>query len=172
MDFIPGRDGEGIPRVLACFVTALLDGQPMQLVDGGSARRTITYIDDAIDALMLILDQPERSQNQIFNIGNRDAEVTISELAHLMRELAAETTGRDEFLHHPLEHVSSETFYGLGYEDCDRRVPDIGKAKTLLGWEPKTGLRETLRPTIKHYFETYASAQSVGTALRSGPVAA
>ena len=172
MDFIPGRDGEGIPRVLACFITALLDRQPLQLVDGGTARRTITYIDDAIDALMLILDQPERSQNQIFNIGNRGAEVTIDQLAHLMRELAAEITGRAEFLHHPIEQISSEAFYGVGYEDCDRRVPDVGKAATLLGWEPKTTLRETLRTTIKHYFDAYASPASAGAALEAGSVAA
>jgi UDP-apiose/xylose synthase len=172
MDFIPGRDGEGVPRVLACFITALLDGQPLQLVDGGLAHRTITYIDDAIDALMLILDRPEGSQNQIFNIGNRGAEVTIGELAHLIRELAAEVTGRDEFRNHPIEAVSSEQFYGRGYEDCDRRVPDIGKAMARLGWQPKTSLRETLRATLAHYFETYALAPSVGTSLQSGPVAA
>ena len=172
MDFIPGRDGEGIPRVLACFITALLDGQPLQLVDGGLAHRTITYIDDAIDALMLILDRPEGSQNQIFNIGNRGAEVTIGELAHLIRELAAEVTGRDEFRNHPIEAVSSEQFYGQGYEDCDRRVPDIGKAMARLGWQPKTSLRETLRATLAHYFETYALAPSVGISLQSGPVAA
>jgi UDP-apiose/xylose synthase len=81
MDFLPGRDGEGVPRVLACFMSALLDGQPMRLVDGGGARRTFTYIDDAIDALMSILAKPEQSRNQIFNVGNGDGEVTIRELA-------------------------------------------------------------------------------------------
>ena len=155
MDFIPGRDGEGLPRVLACFMTALLDQQPLQLVDGGGAYRTITYIDDAVEALMLMLEKPEGSTNQIFNVGNRGGEVTMKELAHMMREVAAEITGRQEFREHPIEDISAEKFYGTGYEDCDRRVPDIRKAEARLGWKAKTSLRETLRITMKYYFENY-----------------
>ena len=94
MDFIPGRDGEGVPRVLACFMTALLDGQPMQLVDGGEAYRTITYIDDAVDALEAMLEKPSKSKNQIFNIGNRvDGEIQMKDLAELMRQTYAAITG-------------------------------------------------------------------------------
>ncbi len=155
MDFIPGRDGEGIPRVLACFMTALLDGQPLQLVDGGGAYRTITFIDDAIDALSLMLEQPKQAQNQVFNVGNRASEVTMKDLAFLMRELAAEITGKDAFLEHPIEDITSDKFYGEGYEDCDRRVPDVTKAESRLGWKAKTDLRETLRITMTHYFEQY-----------------
>jgi UDP-apiose/xylose synthase len=161
MDFIPGRDGEGVPRVLACFMTALLDGTPMQLVDGGNAYRTITYIEDAVDGLLLMLEQPKASQNQIFNIGNRGGEVTMRELALLMREVAAEITGRREFLEHPIEEISSEKFYGLGYEDCDRRVPSVHKAESRLGWKAKTSLRETLRITMKYYFDNYGRSSGL-----------
>ena len=155
MDFIPGRDGEGIPRVLACFMTALIDRKPLQLVDGGGAYRTITYIDDAVDALQAMLDKPDAATNQIFNVGNRGAEVTMKELACLMREVAAEITGDDEYLDHPIEGITGEKFYGGGYEDCDRRVPDITKAETRLDWHAKTDLRETLRITMKYYFDNY-----------------
>ncbi|MBW2395348.1 MAG: NAD-dependent epimerase/dehydratase family protein [Deltaproteobacteria bacterium] len=155
MDFIPGRDGEGVPRVLACFMTALLDDQPLQLVDGGLAYRTITYIDDAVDALMLMLENPKGSQNQVFNVGNRGGEVTMKELALMMRELAAEITGKEKFRDHPIEEITGEKFYGEGYEDCDRRVPDVSKAESRLGWKAKTDLRETLRITMTHYFEQY-----------------
>jgi UDP-apiose/xylose synthase len=161
MDFIPGRDGEGVPRVLACFMTALLDGKPIELVDGGGAYRTITYIDDAVDALMLMLEQPAASQNQIFNVGNRGGEVTMRELALLMRELAAEITGRTEFLSHPIVDTPSEVFYGKGYEDCDRRVPDIHKAESRLGWKAKTTLRDTLRTTMKYYFDNYGRPSGI-----------
>lgn len=161
MDFIPGRDGEGVPRVLACFMTALLDGKPMQLVDGGDAYRTITYIDDAVEGLLLMLEQPKASQNQIFNVGNRGGEVTMRELALLMRDVAAEITGRREFLEHPIEEISSEKFYGVGYEDCDRRVPSVRKAESRLGWKATTSLRETLRITMKYYFDNYGRASGL-----------
>jgi UDP-apiose/xylose synthase len=142
-------------------MTALLDGKPMQLVDGGHAYRTITYIDDAVDALVAMLEQPDKSQNQIFNVGNRAGEVTIRELAHLMRDVAAEITGKESFRNHPIEEVSGEDFYGKGYEDCDRRVPDVRKAESLLGWKAKTDLRETLRVTMSYYFENYGRASGL-----------
>ena len=174
MDFLSGRDGEGVPRVLACFMSVLLDGQPMRLVDGGGARRTFTYIDDAIDALMSILAKPEQSRNQIFNVGNGDGEVTIRELAHMMREVAAEISGDVCYVDHSIEDVSSLEFYGPAYEDCDRRVPDLRKAETRLGWRAKTNLRETLRITMPHYFDTYgrSEALTIVPAAASGVVAA
>ena len=61
----------------------LLDGKAMQLVDGGHAKRTITSIHDASDALLLILGNPAAAQNQIFNVGNTENEVSIAELAVL-----------------------------------------------------------------------------------------
>lgn len=156
MDFIPGRDGEGVPRVLACFMTALLDGQPMQLVDGGEAYRTITYIDDAVDALEAMLENPTKAKNQVFNVGNRvDGEIKMKDLAELMRQTYAEITGNDAYRQHPIEQITGEKFYGGGYEDCDRRVPSVEKAQRLLGWEAKTRLPETLRRTMAYYHEAY-----------------
>ena len=155
MDFIPGRDGTGIPRVLACFMTALLDGSPMQLVDGGKARRTIVSIRDAIKAVVLMIRNPDRAANQIFNVGNRNNEVTMKELAELIRETYAACSGNPAYLSHPIVSVSGLDFYGEGYEDCDRRMPNLNKAKELLGWEPTLSLRETLRETVASYYEQY-----------------
>jgi UDP-apiose/xylose synthase len=160
MDFIPGRDGDGVPRVLACFMTALLDGKPLQLVDGGHARRTITYIQDAIDALVLMLEKPAKAKGQTFNIGNRGGEIAMCDLAEMMRELYAEITGDPAYRKHPIEVVSGDKFYGPGYEDCDRRVPDVSKAEKLLGWRAKTNLRDTLRATMTHYHEVYGKPQA------------
>ena len=159
MDFIPGRDGEGVPRVLACFMTALLDGEPMQLVDGGTAKRTIISIHDAIRAVILMLQQPERAANQIFNIGNRKNEVTIGELANLMRHTYAKITGNPAYKNHPIEAVSGEEFYGEGYEDCDRRMPNLDKAERLLGWIPQISLDEALTETVTHYYEAYGKKE-------------
>ncbi|MGI9333908.1 MAG: NAD-dependent epimerase/dehydratase family protein [Gammaproteobacteria bacterium] len=155
MDYIPGRDGEGVPRVLACFMQALLDDQPMQLVDGGLARRTIVSVHDAMAALVRVLARPAQSHNQIFNIGNRANEVNMDELAHLMRRLYADISGKNEYADHPIETVSGTAFYGQGYEDCDRRMPNIDRARERLGWEPRISLEDTLRETIGFYYDAY-----------------
>ncbi len=162
MDYIDGRDGEGVPRVLASFMGALLDRKPMRVVDGGAAMRTIVSIYDAVDAIELMLNQPERAQNQAFNIGNRDNEVTMLELAHRMRETYAAITGDESYLEHPIEDVSSLEFYGEGYADCDRRMPKLDKARELVGWEPKTPLDEILFDTMSDYHRRYAEAAVAG----------
>lgn len=164
MDYIPGRDGDGIPRVLACFMTALMDNTPLKLVDGGKAMRTILSIHEAVEALELMLQKPDKAQNQIFNLGNRNNEVTMEELAKLMRKVYADITGDPSYLDHAIEVVASESFYGKGYEDCDRRMPDISKAQTLLGWNPKRGLEEILHETMKYYHDEYVE--------KSAPLAA
>jgi UDP-apiose/xylose synthase len=155
MDFLPGIDGEGIPRVLACFLSALIARTPLQLVDGGRNRRCFTYIGDAVDACMKILERPDAARDQIFNIGNPANETTIADLAGLMAQVwqrrAPGASGRDI----AIESVSAADFYGPGYEDSDRRVPDISKARTLLGWEPKTGLDAALDITIRAYIDQY-----------------
>lgn len=159
MDFIPGRDGEGVPRVLACFMTALLDRKPLQLVDGGLARRTIVSIDDAIDAIELMLQKPDRAENQTFNIGNPNNEVTMAELADRMRRIYADITGDPTYGEHPIQSISGEDFYGIGYEDCDRRMPSIENARTLLGWEPHISLDDALRATMVHFHKLYGQGR-------------
>jgi UDP-apiose/xylose synthase len=59
-------------------------------------------------------------------------------------------------------NVSSEAFYGKGYEDSDRRVPDISKAQKLLNWKPKTGLDEMLRLTMASYIQFYSEKRKAG----------
>ncbi len=153
MDFIPGVDGEGLPRVLACFSEALLRGQPLKLVDSGLARRTFLYIQDAVDAIFRILERPEQAAGQIFNVGSPENETTMANLAVLMIEAWEKQTGKR--WPHGTETVSSEKFYGEGYEDCDRRVPDITQARELLGWEPLTSLTDTVQKTLSAYLLQY-----------------
>lgn len=160
MDYLPGFDGQGIPRVLACYLSALFNGTPLKVVDGGTARRTITAIEDAIDSIELMLDKPKAAQNEIFNIGNRDNEVTMLELAELMRRLYARLMNDKAYEKHPIKLVSAEEFYGEGYEDCDRRFPDISLAQNKLGWEPKIPLEEILWNTMIAYRKYYLNANN------------
>jgi UDP-apiose/xylose synthase len=156
MDFLPGYDGEGIPRVLASFMAALIDRQPLRVVDGGTARRTVLAIDDAVAALELMLANPDAARNQVFNLGNPDNEVTIWELAESMRRTYAKITGDASYEDHPIVSVPALEFYGPGYEDCDRRMPSIDHAMTRLGWRPTKPLDTILSETMRYYHDTYA----------------
>jgi UDP-apiose/xylose synthase len=155
MDFLPGREGEGLPRVLACFTSALLDKRPLPLVDGGSARRTFLAVEEAVQALRLMLDLPGMAKNRTFNLGNPANETTIRGLAELMRSTAADITGDRTYLDLPLRNVSALEFYGEGYADSDRRMPRIDKALRLLGWEPKMDLAEILKHTLEDAFRIH-----------------
>lgn len=156
MDFIPGRERDGVPRVLACFMKALLDDEPMRLVDAGTARRTITSIHDAVDAMTLMFAKPEAAQGRIFNIGAEENELTVRDLAERMRNVYADVTGNEAYRTHPIVDVTSEDFYGKGgYEDCDRRVVDASLAKTALGWRPSRDIDSVLRETVADYYARY-----------------
>ena len=57
---------------------------------------------------------------------------------------------------HPIEKITGEKFYGEGYEDCDRRVPEHRQGRRLLGWRRRRACKDTLRITMQYYYETYA----------------
>ncbi|MBD3321971.1 MAG: bifunctional UDP-4-keto-pentose/UDP-xylose synthase [Chitinivibrionales bacterium] len=156
MDYIPGIDGEGVPRVLACFMEALLFHKPLWLVDGGLNKRVFTYIDDAVDALMAILENPKTSQGEIFNIGNPANEISIARLARRMVGIYKVLRPGLASCDFTIKAVSSHEFYGKGYEDSDRRVPDISKIQECTGWRPHTDIDTALRKTIQSYIEHYA----------------
>lgn len=167
MDYLPGHDGEGTPRVLACFTGALIDKGPLTLVDGGHAKRTFLAIEEAVGALLGMLRQPVRAQNRIFNLGNPNNEATIRELAETMRRIASEITGDASYLELPLIDVPALEFYGEGYADSDRRMPDITKAHQNLGFEPKVTLSEMLRAILSEAFVTYGISRNGGTSSKA-----
>ena len=75
MDYIPGVDGkdDGQPRVLASFMTALMKGEPLNLVNGGEVYRTFCFVEDACEAVVRMLDFPDKSIGHAFNVGNPQA---------------------------------------------------------------------------------------------------
>ncbi len=160
MDYLPGLEGEGKPRVLPIFMANILLGKPLELVDGGKAKRTITSIHDAVDALMAIIEKPQERLNQIYNIGNPDNEISMADLAQMMREVMTEVSGDPTYLQHPIHNVSGEAFYGPGYEDCDRRIMDIAKERRLLDWNPRITVRDVLRETARHYLNLYGDRRT------------
>ena len=155
MDFMPGVDGEGIPRVLANFSTALVRGESLKLVNGGVAKRCFTSVHDAVDFMFCLFAAGENACSQAFNVGNPGNEVSIAELARLMRAVYAKIKGIPENDLPGLEVVSGETYYGKGYDDSWRRLPSIVKAEQVLGFKAKvplqTALEESLTWFVGHY---------------------
>ncbi|MGI9586153.1 MAG: bifunctional UDP-4-keto-pentose/UDP-xylose synthase [Acidimicrobiia bacterium] len=143
-DYLVEADTLGGPRVFAHFMSALLTGGSMYLVDGGNQRRSFTHIDDASDAFTVLLDSPD-SINQIYNIGNPDTDTSIKELARYMMSVYEEITGEKPT--NELVEISGEDFYGKGYEDMDRVPPDITKLKAL-GWTPTRDMHTTFSDAI------------------------
>lgn len=150
------HEKEGIPRVFSFFMDALLNGTQMKLVNGGTNRRCYTYIDDAVECSWRIVENPGGvCERQILNIGSPANEVSIRQMAEMMREIYAEKF-RDPSVPLPeIVSVPAEEFYGAGYDDSDRRIPDITKVRALLGWEPKWSIRDILETTMRYYVSDF-----------------
>lgn len=140
------------PRVFANFMSALVYQRPLQLVDGGRARRCFTDIEDAVSALLAIVDHPDAMNRQIVNVGNPANETTIRGLAERMVKRYAQL--HPERPQPVIKDVPSETFYGQGYEDCDRRLPDISKM-TAIGWAPRHNLDATIARSMDYFLANH-----------------
>lgn len=159
MDYLPGIDGEGTPRVLACFMNALLRNEALPLVNGGTQRRSFMDVSDMVEAVGRVIERPQHSRGEIFNLGNPDNDVSIARLGQLMAEcFAVFSPGRPPAR---FEVVSADTMYGPGYDDTAQRIPDVTKALRLLGWKPQKTLSELLPPIVADYHTRYAEQVAV-----------
>ena len=122
-------------RVVSNFAVQALRGEPLTIYGNGEQTRSFQYVDDLIDGLILLMDS---HFSEPVNIGNPD-EFTMLELAEKVRGL---TGSQSEIVYKPLPA-----------DDPVRRRPDITRARTLLGWEPKVGVDEGLALTVD-YFRT------------------
>ncbi len=155
MDFIPGVDGEGIPRVLASFMHALLSGADLMLVDGGVQRRSFVDVGEFVDALARIVDRPAACQGQILNLGGDLNDVSIRQLARAV--VTAFRALRPSAPRPKLRTVPAATFYGPGYDDSLVRIPSAAKSERLLGWRPRVRLAEMLPGIVADYLARYES---------------
>jgi len=150
IDYLVPAHAIGGPRVFPHFISALLTGGPLRLVDGGHVKRAFMHIADANSAFQTILDHPEETRNQIFNVGNPANNLTIREVSQLMLELYQELTGVPATSE--VVEISGEEFYGPGYEDSSRLPPDISKLRSL-GWAPRQDVRSTFRDAMAFYLD-------------------
>lgn len=150
MDWLYDGPASGQARVVPSFMASLLFDRPIRLVDGGHSRRSFTFIDDAVAAIALIIAQFGTLNRQIVNIGNPANETSMRALGRLMADLYTGEFGGDWTA--GFEEVTGADFYGPGYEDCDRRIPDIRKLEAL-GWAPSCDLEETARRSMAFFID-------------------
>jgi nucleoside-diphosphate-sugar epimerase len=160
---------EGSSRVFTQFLSNILHRKPILLVDGGEQKRSFTFIDDAMECLLRIIENPRGvATRRIFNIGNPANCASIRELAHTMIEVAQEfpqlrERARDVQIH----TVASASYYGKYYQDIQLRVPAIDAARDDLGWSPHTDLRESIRKTIAYYVGLESSQHRAANQLET-----
>lgn len=145
---------EGSSRVFTQFLSNVFHRQPMLLVDGGRQRRAFTYIEDAIECLLKVIDNPEgRATRQIFNIGNPQSDVSVAELAQAIIDCCAEFPEYQGLAAvAKIESVRSETYYGKYYQDIQARVPNISAVSQALNWQPTTDLMTAIRKTLEYHY--------------------
>jgi UDP-4-amino-4-deoxy-L-arabinose formyltransferase/UDP-glucuronic acid dehydrogenase (UDP-4-keto-hexauronic acid decarboxylating) len=145
----------GSSRVITQFILNLVEGTPIQLVDGGRQKRCFTDVKDGIDCLFRIIEEQDgRCDSRIFNIGNPDNEYSMQELADILKA---------RFTNHPLrscfppdggfQQIEARAYYGSGYQDVQHRRPSIRQACKILGWAPKVSFEQSVSETLDYFLQ-------------------
>ena len=133
--FGPGQIGGGAIRA---FIEAALAGEDLVVRGDGSQIRAWCYVDDMVEAVLLCLERDE-AVGHAFNVGNPRSTVTIIDLAQRIKRLT--------------DCPGSLVFQPLHYADVELRIPNVAKARELLGFEAKVDLDDGLAKTIAWYRE-------------------
>lgn len=150
----------GSSRAITQLILNLVQGSPIQLVDGGAQKRCFVDISEGIEALFQIIENNNGvCDGQIINIGNPDNEASIKEMAEMLVK---------KFTKHPLRKkfppfagyliVESGSFYGKGYQDVQHRRPSIKNAMRLLGWKPEVKLETSIGTTLDFFLQEAISS--------------
>jgi len=154
---------EGSSRVITQFLGHIVRGEPIKLVDGGTQKRTFTYIDDGIAALMTIIANPGGiASGKIYNIGNPANNYSVRELATMMLDLARlYPEYRDLAAQVQIVETTADQYYGKGYQDVQNRVPKIDNTRADLGWQPRVAMDDALQRIFDAYRGQVAEARNL-----------
>jgi UDP-glucose 4-epimerase len=145
----PGQIARG---AMIAFIDAATSGRDLIIHGDGSQIRAWCFIDDMVSALLLVLEHPE-AVGQVFNVGNARSVVTVFDLAQRIRRLSGSS--------------SEIVFRPLHYTDVEMRIPNVDKARRVLGWDATVDLDEGLARTIAWYRERDAAPAGSSTAAGS-----
>ena len=126
-----GHYGMVVPR----FVSAALANKSLSVYGSGDQIRCFCHVDDAVRALLLVMDS-DKAIGQVFNVGNNQ-QISIMDLAKKVIEITNSSS--------KIERVAYKDAYPDGFEDMQRRVPDISKIKQGLGWSPEINLDQIIK---------------------------
>jgi UDP-glucose 4-epimerase len=128
--------GMVVPR----FVRSALKNEPISIYGDGTQSRVFCHVHDAIEALLTLVGT-DKTINEVYNVGGT-GEISIKELAdQVIKETKSQSL---------IEYVSYEKAYAPGFEDMQRRVPDISKIKQELNWAPKKNLSQIIADVAAH----------------------
>jgi UDP-glucose 4-epimerase len=128
--------GMVVPR----FVRSALKNEPINVYGDGTQSRVFCHVHDAIEALLALVGT-DKTINEVYNVGGT-GEITIKELAD---QIIKETKSQSS-----IEYIPYEKAYAPGFEDMQRRVPDISKIKQDLNWAPKKNLSQIISDVATH----------------------
>ena len=131
-----GQYGMVLPR----FVQQALNNEDITIYDDGSQSRVFCHVDDAVRAVLALV-KDDSTIGDYFNIGGI-GEVTIKELAE---RITARTGSTSKLVSIPFDQA-----YGAGFEDMQRRVPDISKVQAMIGWSPEHNLDSIIDSVADH----------------------
>ena len=130
-----GRYGMVLPN----FIESALKGDPLQVHGSGEQSRCFGHVFDVVEALVRLMDTPA-AVGQVFNIGTSE-EVTIRALA---QQVIAQTGSSSK-----IELVPYESVYPVGFEDMNRRLPDVSKLQNMIGFKPERSLSQIIADIIE-----------------------
>ena len=126
-----GHYGMVVPR----FVSSALKNEPLSVYGSGDQIRCFCHVDDAVRALLLVMDS-EKAVGEVFNVGNNQ-QISIMDLAKKVIDITGSSS--------KIEKIAYKDAYPDGFEDMQRRVPDISKIKQVLGWTPEINLDQVIK---------------------------
>ena len=126
-----GHYGMVVPR----FVSAALKNETLSVYGSGDQIRCFCHVADAVRGLLLVMDS-DKAVGEVFNVGNNQ-QISIMDLAKKVIEITGSKS--------PIEKIAYEKAYPQGFEDMQRRVPDISKIKQVLGWAPEINLDQIVK---------------------------
>lgn len=145
----------GSSRAITQLILNLVEGSPIQLVDGGDQKRCFTDVSDGIECLYRIIENKDGvCDGRIINVGNPENEFSIRRLAEMLVAKFERNPLRSKFP--PFAgfcQVESASYYGAGYQDMQSRKPSIRNAQRLLGWSPTVGLEQSVEQTLDFFLQ-------------------